>query len=203
MALGLTAMLITAPLGSLVLVGALMIPVGVGGALTLPPVTALILDNVSAARTHRNCCLQHIPPAWRCCWRCDIRSAAGQHRWLPKWPPGKSAHRGSLGTHERWRRSLDSPHRPRERTVANSFGGTALAFTTVAAEEADRPRLRTLHNAQSPNGVAYAVAATTAAESAHPDTALALTICPAYPSVIRLSGQERHHRSGRSGRLGS
>lgn len=50
MAIGLVAMLATAPLESLMLVTILMIPVGVGGALTLPPVTTLVLDSVSAAR---------------------------------------------------------------------------------------------------------------------------------------------------------
>ncbi|MGF9648820.1 MFS transporter [Pseudarthrobacter oxydans] len=50
MAIGLVAMLATAPLESLLLVTILMIPVGVGGALTLPSVTALVLDSVPAAR---------------------------------------------------------------------------------------------------------------------------------------------------------
>lgn len=50
MVLGLMAMLATAPLGSLTLVTVLMIPIGVGGALAIPPVTALVLDSVPAAR---------------------------------------------------------------------------------------------------------------------------------------------------------
>jgi DHA2 family methylenomycin A resistance protein-like MFS transporter len=46
MAIGLTAMLITLPLGHPVLVAACVIPIGAGGALAMPSVTSVVLDGV-------------------------------------------------------------------------------------------------------------------------------------------------------------
>jgi DHA2 family methylenomycin A resistance protein-like MFS transporter len=50
MVAGLVGMLLTAPLGSLALVTALLVPIGIGGALAMPPVTAHVLDSVPGHR---------------------------------------------------------------------------------------------------------------------------------------------------------
>jgi DHA2 family methylenomycin A resistance protein-like MFS transporter len=47
MAVGLTAMVVTAPLGSPVLVALLIVPIGAGGSLAMPPTTGLVLASVS------------------------------------------------------------------------------------------------------------------------------------------------------------
>lgn len=50
MVAGLVAMLLTAPLGSILAVTPLLLPIGIGGALAMPPVTAHVLDSVPAHR---------------------------------------------------------------------------------------------------------------------------------------------------------
>ncbi|WP_235036311.1 MFS transporter [Arthrobacter sp. 18067] len=51
MVVGLLGMLLAAPAGSLVAVALLLIPIGVGGALAMPPITAHVLDSVPAHRS--------------------------------------------------------------------------------------------------------------------------------------------------------
>ncbi|MGO4145116.1 MFS transporter [Paenarthrobacter sp. YAF11_1] len=51
MVAGLLGMLLAAPTGSLVTVALLLIPIGVGGALAMPPITAHVLDSVPAHRS--------------------------------------------------------------------------------------------------------------------------------------------------------
>jgi MFS transporter, DHA2 family, methylenomycin A resistance protein len=48
MALGLTAVLIIAPLGHPLLIAACVIPIGAGGALAMPSVTGVVLEGVPA-----------------------------------------------------------------------------------------------------------------------------------------------------------
>ncbi|MFE4194861.1 MFS transporter [Paenarthrobacter sp. NPDC056912] len=48
---GLVGMLLAAPLGSLMAVTILLVPIGVGGALAMPPITAHVLDSVPAHRS--------------------------------------------------------------------------------------------------------------------------------------------------------
>ncbi len=50
MALGLTALLLVAPLGHPVAIAVCVIPIGAGGALAMPSVTGVVLDGVPAAR---------------------------------------------------------------------------------------------------------------------------------------------------------
>jgi DHA2 family methylenomycin A resistance protein-like MFS transporter len=50
MVFGLVAMLATAPLGSPLLVAILLIPIGAGGSLAMPPVTALVLESIPSER---------------------------------------------------------------------------------------------------------------------------------------------------------
>jgi MFS transporter, DHA2 family, methylenomycin A resistance protein len=50
MVVGLTAMAVTAPLGSPVLVALLVVPIGAGGSLAMPPTTGLVLASVSPER---------------------------------------------------------------------------------------------------------------------------------------------------------
>jgi DHA2 family methylenomycin A resistance protein-like MFS transporter len=50
MALGLTAMAVTVPLGSPWLAALLIVPVGAGGSLAMPPTTGLVLASVSPER---------------------------------------------------------------------------------------------------------------------------------------------------------
>lgn len=51
MAAGLVAMLALAPIGSILLVTLLLVPIGIGGALAMPPVTAHVLDSVPRHHT--------------------------------------------------------------------------------------------------------------------------------------------------------
>jgi len=51
MVVGLLGMLLAVPLGSLMAVTILLVPIGVGGALAMPPVTAHVLDSVPAHRS--------------------------------------------------------------------------------------------------------------------------------------------------------
>ncbi|MFJ5956979.1 MFS transporter [Paenarthrobacter sp. NPDC092416] len=51
MVAGLVGMLLAAPMGSLLAVTILLVPIGVGGALAMPPVTAHVLDSVPAQRS--------------------------------------------------------------------------------------------------------------------------------------------------------
>lgn len=50
MVVGLTAIVVTAPLGSPVLIALLIVPLGAGGALAMPPTTGLVLASVSPER---------------------------------------------------------------------------------------------------------------------------------------------------------
>jgi DHA2 family methylenomycin A resistance protein-like MFS transporter len=50
MVFGLAATLATAPLGSPLLVAVLLVPMGAGGSLAMPPVTALVLESVPSER---------------------------------------------------------------------------------------------------------------------------------------------------------
>jgi DHA2 family methylenomycin A resistance protein-like MFS transporter len=84
MVVGLTAMAVTAPLGSPVLVALLVVPIGAGGSLAMPPTTGLVLASVSPERPGRRarCSTHSVRSAGRSRSRSSVRSLrTGSGSW--------------------------------------------------------------------------------------------------------------------------
>ncbi|WP_241972899.1 MFS transporter [Rathayibacter tanaceti] len=77
MAVGLLGLLLAAPLDSVIAVSALLVLTGAGGAVAMPPATAVVLASVPPAPSeYRERCVQHLPPGGR----------RGRHRRLRRAP---------------------------------------------------------------------------------------------------------------------